>query len=532
MREWFKKWQKVIVWIIAVSFVAGIAWWSVASYLSGRQESSKISLDQAIGYLTIAGSPIEDSDTWVLPSELDSEYGNLLSNYGISQLDPIFQEPSQKASLLEDLLKNKVILHYAKQNKLTASNKEIEAKLNEYRQQIEKDQSLVQYIKQRYGSVNVYLNAVLKPTLEKSLTQQKVVASVANVDSEEMKKYFEENIDQLRKKYDKVDAKLVSFTDESSANKFINILLEKGFDGAASEMGLSVQDIPNLTRGIFDEKFEKDIFSGATNTTVGPIPLGSSWYVLEVQSATVLTDFENFALSDTYESEKNSLQSQKMQQWYENYTSEKNIELVIADEVYSTWRKVSSVSTPTEYESLREELKEKIFQDNSISPQAPDTLKSAYVVLLEKIEESLDQSDDQSSEKLKQIMAEKEMLIKDLYEQYPTSLEVASRMYQLDQNNLQVKYNYLSLLYSEIKPYLYPEYIQYLLQSLIEIESGFSSIALDTNASTEMRASSYYNLYDLSKSLEDATSAKFYLEQLRRIDPNYIDFDAALSELE
>lgn len=221
-----------------------------------------------------------------------------------------------------------------------------------------------------------------------------------------------------------------------------------------------------------------------------------------------------------------------MQQWYENYTSEKNIELVIADEVYSTWRKVSSVSTPTEYESLREELKEKIFQDNSISPQAPDTLKSAYVVLLEKIEESLDQSDDQSSEKLKQIMAEKEMLIKDLYEQYPTSLEVASRMYQLDQNNLQVKYNYLSLLYSEIKPYLYPEYIQYLLQSLIEIESGFSSIALDTNASTEMRASSYYNLYDLSKSLEDATSAKFYLEQLRRIDPNYIDFDAALSELE
>jgi hypothetical protein len=117
MREWFKKWQKVIVWIIAVSFVAGIAWWSVASYLSGRQESSKISLDQAIGYLTIAGSPIEDSDTWVLPSELDSEYGNLLSNYGISQLDPIFQEPSQKASLLEDLLKNR--LFFTMQNRIS-----------------------------------------------------------------------------------------------------------------------------------------------------------------------------------------------------------------------------------------------------------------------------------------------------------------------------------------------------------------------------------------------------------------------------
>ncbi|MFN4189485.1 MAG: peptidyl-prolyl cis-trans isomerase [Pseudothermotoga sp.] len=532
MREWFKRWQKVIVWIIAGSFIAGIAWWSVASYFSGRTPTGNSSIDQAVGYIKIKGSSILDVATWVLPSELDSEYSNLLSRYGINMLDPLFQEPQQKASLLTQLLREKVIIHYAKENKLTATKKEIEAKLNEYKKQIEKDQSLSQYFKQYYGSVDAYLTKVLKPAIEKSLIQEKVMNSVAKIDTDEMKKYFEENLDLLRQKYDKADVKLLSFSDENQAKTFMGKLLKLDFDSAASEMNLSVMNYPGLTRGIFDEKYENDIFSGATGTVIGPVPLGSSWYVLQVENATVIKDFNSFMLSDAYETEKSSLQSQKMQKWYDSYVKQNDIELVFANEIYDYWKRISETSTPTELEQIQENLKKRVFsQDGTVFPGAPDTLKSAYIVLIEKIQDSLDSDNSESKQKWEKLEGERSLLVKNLYEQYPSSLEVVRRMYDVDKENLQVKYNYFSLLYSEIKPYLYPEYLQYLLQSIIEVQAGFSSIALDTKASTEMRASSYYNLYDLSKSLEDATSARFYLEELRKIDPNYIDFEAALGEL-
>ncbi len=532
MREWFKKWQKVIVWIIAASFIAGIAWWSVASYVSARTSSGGSSIDQAVGYIKINGSAVSDSATWVLPAELDTEYSNLLNRYGINTLDPLFYEPQQKASLIEQLLREKVIIHYAKQNKLIASKKEIEAKLDEYRKQIEKDQSLSQYFKQQYGSVDLYLSKVLKPSIEKSLTQQKVTDKVAAVSMDEMKKYFEENLDQIKKKYDQADVKMLSFSDENQAKAFMGKLLELDFDSAASKMNLSVMDYPGLSRGIFDEKYENDIFSGATGTVVGPIPLGSSWYVLEVKDATVIKDFNSFTLSNAYETEKSALQSQKMQEWYNDYVKNNNIELVFANEIYDIWRKISQTSTSTDLEKLHDDLKGKVFsQDGTILPDAPDTLKSAYVVLIEKIQDALDSDATETKQKWQQLQNEKILLVKNLYEQYPSSLEVVRRMYDIDRQNLDVKYNYFSLLYSEIKPYLYPEYLQYLLQSIIEVESGFSAIALDTKASTEMRASAYYNLYDLSKALEDATSARFYLQELKKIDPNYIDFEAALNEL-
>jgi len=33
MREWFSKWEKVIIWVVAVVFVGGIIWWSIAEYI-------------------------------------------------------------------------------------------------------------------------------------------------------------------------------------------------------------------------------------------------------------------------------------------------------------------------------------------------------------------------------------------------------------------------------------------------------------------------------------------------------------------
>jgi len=58
---------------------------------------------------------------------------------------------------------------------------------------------------------------------------------------------------------------------------------------------------------------------------------------------------------------------------------------------------------------------------------------------------------------------------------------------------------------------------------LINVQAGFLSIA-HSDASTELRADAFYNLYDIAKTLNDATSAKGYLESLRELSPEYIDF--------
>lgn len=95
MREWFKKWQNVIVWALAVAFIAGIAWWSVAGYISTRANSGK-SETEAVGYVVVNGQVPKDSTAKVSAAELESEYANFLANYSVGSLDPLFEEPPQK----------------------------------------------------------------------------------------------------------------------------------------------------------------------------------------------------------------------------------------------------------------------------------------------------------------------------------------------------------------------------------------------------------------------------------------------------
>jgi len=524
MREWFKKWQNVIVWALAVAFIAGIAWWSVAGYISTRANSSK-SETEAVGYVVVNGQVPKDSTAKVSAAELESEYANFLANYSVGSLDPLFEEPPQKANLLKELLKERVILLYAKENKLLPTKKEIDAKLKEYESEIKRNQAFLQYVKQRFGSLDVYLDKVLKPAVEKTLILDKVRSKVANIGEEEMKRHFEENIENIKTKYDTVNMELAWFESEQDANKFMSLLSNMPFDQAASQMNVQVTPLNNLKRGLFDKEIDEKIFSATPNSFVGPFKLSESWFVAHIKEATVVKDFASFALSDFYETERSVLQNEALEKWYEEYVRTKNVELRITDEILFSWDKISQAASHSELMELEKELSKKLFlEDGSISTDAADALKSAYVVLVEKIE-------DFGNEVNENLKKRKEALVRYLYEQYPSSLYVVRRMYQIDRNNVEVKYNYFTLLYSTVKPYIPLVGPQTLLQSILEIEVGLASILLDTSAATDMRVSACYNLYDLSKELGDATSAKFYLDQLQKLNPNYIDFEAASREL-
>ena len=395
------------------------------------------------------------------------------------------------------------------------------------------------YIKSAYRSVENYLTQVIKPKLETSLTLQKVADAVASVDEDDMKNYFEKNQVDLRNRYDKADLRLVSFDNEASATKFVENLMNVGFDMAASSMDLETNDLPGFTRGIFSEPFEEEIFSGESGKVVGPIPMSGSWYVVEVEAATSLKNFDDFLLSDAYNQETEQLKSDKLQEWFTEYTTEENIGLVFNDPILRAWKEIRD-ATPSNYEKIREKLYSEVFtSESSVSTQAPDTLKSAYVYLLEKMQSSLSQEmtrTDSTGTRLNlqarvdQLELERQKIVENLYEQYPSSLEVAKRMFEFHRGDMQIRYNYYSLLYSEIKPYMYGETINYIYNDLINVQAGFLSIA-HSDASTELRADAFYNLYDIAKTLNDATSAKGYLESLRELSPEYIDFETALRDL-
>jgi len=541
MRRWFKKWQTVIIWLVAGSFVVGVAWWSIGSYFGSRSanQNTQYSIEQTAGYITKDGSPVQDPSFWVFPWDLDSEYANRLASYGIQNLDIVFNEPMIKTVILNDLLHAKVELYYADKAGLTVSKDEIEEELDKYRTQINNNKPMSDYIKSAYRSVENYLTQVIKPKLETSLIMRKVADAVASVDEDDMKNYFEENQVDLRNRYDKADLRLVSFDNEASATEFVENLMNVGFDVAASSMGLETNDLPGFTRGIFSEPFEEEIFSGESGKVVGPIPMSGSWYVVEVEAATSLRNFDDFLLSDAYNQETEQLKSDKLQEWFTEYTTEENIGLVFNDPILRAWKEIRD-ATPSNYEKIRERLYSEVFTpESSVSTQAPDTLKSAYVYLLEKMQSSLSQemtTTDSTETRLNlqarvdQLELERQKIVENLYEQYPSSLEVAKRMFEFHRGDMQIRYNYYSLLYSEIKPYMYGETINYIYNDLINVQAGFLSIA-HSDASTELRADAFYNLYDIAKTLNDATSAKGYLESLRELSPEYIDFETALRDL-
>ncbi len=132
-RRWMKKWQPVIFWAVAFAFVAGVIWWSVAMYLGGRRgtEGRSYSLSDATAYLTKDGTPIENERYWIMPWDLNQSYSNIISAYGLTNVDPIFDEPQYKSIVLESMLEEKVQIYYADENNIKPTKEEIREKLKE-----------------------------------------------------------------------------------------------------------------------------------------------------------------------------------------------------------------------------------------------------------------------------------------------------------------------------------------------------------------------------------------------------------------
>ena len=565
MRKWMKKWQGLIIWVVAGFFVAGIAWWSIAAYMRSSAPKVQYSLEDAVAYLTKDGTPMNDPTYWVMGWELETKYSDLLRNLPTYSLDPVFEDPKLKALVLERILENKVQMYYASEENLLPTKKEIDREVNNILESIKKDKAKQSLIIRRYGTLTNYINNYLKPSVKEELTLKKVREKVMSVTDDEVKKYYEGHKKDIMLKYDKADLVSVSFDKEEDAKAFVNKAAEIGFEKAATSMGLETEELNSFGRGILGDEVDDIVFSASPNSIVGPFNVFDKWYVFKVKDVRKVDTYENFVISDAFQDVKSQISNEKYNKWIENYKKEKHISYVIKDEIYRYWLEV--MKKERDEEDIWKELKNHIFEKGNIREDAQDELKAIFVVVSEdlkfqkenelrdlksykkdleegkEVSENLKKkygelSKDELEQKISKVQAQLDEIedlykkvVEDLYEGFPTSMEVLRRMVQIKPEDRYVRFEYYSQLYSRLKPLIQYGQVSSILNDILQTQIGLLTVAMATDVSTDVRAEAYYDLYDMSISMGDATSAKYYLDSLKEIAPDYMDFEGAYEQI-
>ncbi|MCD6550998.1 peptidyl-prolyl cis-trans isomerase [Thermotoga sp.] len=561
MRKWMKKWQGVIIWAIAIAFVAGMIWWSVSINLRSTPRNVNYTLDQSLAYITKNGTALNDPAYWLMPWEVNDYYSNLLNSYRITSLDPLFEEPRLKALIADVFLQQKVVLYYAEKSNVKPSKKEIEQEVNNVINTIKSDRNQLERIKRLYGSLTNYEKNYLEPQTRVQLTVKKVRETVGAVTEDEIKQYFEENKENLQNQYDRVDLDAISFDSSFTAREFLAKANELGFDEAASSMELTVQSFSNATRGIFPEEMDTALFSATPGSIVGPFYFLDQWYVFRVKTSSVLADFNAFENSDAYSEVKTKLEQEKFQKWLKEFMKEEKLSYAFNDQVLEYWWRYLKNE-----EGLYEKLSDLLFQEDKLVEEGSDELKSLFVLLsdtkiqeitkqiaeMTQYEEALKKSQEPDKDLVKKygklsleevaekkkelenerkaVESQKRAVVAYLYANYPSSTYVLEYAYQMNPNDVNIRYNYYSNLYNQVKPYLSTG--GYDPNQVIRVMLGLYTVANATNASTDMRLDSYYMLYDMSLALKDPTSAKSYLDEMKKIDPNFMDYESAYNQVE
>ncbi|HHV00717.1 MAG TPA: hypothetical protein GXX68_00780 [Defluviitoga tunisiensis] len=75
MNNWFKKHEKLITILVIAGFLAGIVWWSIATYLSSKRTSSVVqdsTLNKENSVLVITKDGVElEYPYWIMKDEVN-----------------------------------------------------------------------------------------------------------------------------------------------------------------------------------------------------------------------------------------------------------------------------------------------------------------------------------------------------------------------------------------------------------------------------------------------------------------------------
>lgn len=400
-----KKWSGAIVWAIAIFFVLGIVWWSVAAYVSAKRATGSTNTNytpspgDAAVLLTKDGTPM-NYKYWVMPNELEERTRALANTYKQMgyQYDELFTEPLLRLSSAKDLVNTKVMDYYADQNKLVPTKEQINKKIDEIVNQYTKDPKTKELIVQNYGSIDKF-KELIKPDVINNLIRQMVQDKVATVTQADLENYFNENKETIKNEYEQVKVKHILLDSEEKAKEVLQKIKngELSFEDAAKKFSTDKNnkdkggDLGWVTRNSLVKEFADAAFSATPNVVVGPVKTPYGWHLIKVEDKRLINSLDDLlASTSTVKQVKATISSDKYKKWLESFKKQENISYKLQDptlELYEEYYNIIKSATDTAILDPFIVKLENLLYDNgatSINTEDKDpTLISLYVTALE-----------------------------------------------------------------------------------------------------------------------------------------------------
>ncbi len=351
-----KKHALLIVWIIVITFVAGIAGWSIAAYMGGSRPQNntyKPSPSQAVAILTKDGTPLSYK-YWIMPNELQNYMQSLIANYKQyygKEPDSLFELPRMQVDAIKQLADQKVVNYFADTNNIKVEDNEVNSQLSSIVKQYTSNPQTKSYILNKYGSIKNFENAI-KPNIRQNLVTQKVIALVANVTQDDVKKYYESHKKEIEDQYDEVKASHILVSNEASADKILKMIKAKKitFSAAAKKYSKDTASATNggelgwFTRNQMVKPFSDAAFSAKVGQIVGPVQSQYGWHLIDVEGKRTYDTFDSLkSATSIYNALLNKVKNEKFYDWLKKYKETERISYKIEGDVLPYVQKFYSI---------------------------------------------------------------------------------------------------------------------------------------------------------------------------------------------
>ncbi|NLT44591.1 MAG: parvulin peptidyl-prolyl isomerase [Thermotogaceae bacterium] len=384
--NFMKSIQRPVVWAVAILFGVGIIWWSVAQYLGGGSQGnqqnpgSEISFSESVGGLTKDGTPLSDSNYWITYSEYETSVRDTLTNLRSQgyNLDPYFDTenyPSEmgiRYDIFQSLVDQKTLLLYATENEVLPTTEQVDSETKRVVDQYVADEETKSAIIYQYGSVDAFTELIRDYVATQLLTTNVTNKAIPDM-NERFQKYVEENLEDLKLNYERVDANHILVTDEASALE-IKTMIDNGeisFTDAATSFSIDTGTAVNggalgeFSRGQMVKEFEDASFDATPGVVVGPVESQFGYHLILVNSKTTFDSFEEFASTSSYQSELTQFENEEFNAWISEYRDKSNLSQEINDpdlQMYARYDE--AMADPEKASELLEELERDYFDES------------------------------------------------------------------------------------------------------------------------------------------------------------------------
>lgn len=388
--------------------------------------------------------------------------------------------------------------------------------------------SYYEYYLQYYGTLDplfeesyvkaFILNELVKERLTEyfakkdGITVEELQANNSSVSDEEMQNYYNANRDDLMQNEQYVDFDYAYFETQEEAKAFYDKAAEVGFDKALEESSAVENDsYTGLKKAETGEAFIEVLFGNYDN------PLRISYsddgsFVFRVNKLNDMSTYELFKESQVYNDILGQIVMQKFDQYLNDRIKSEKVAIKTSDG-YAIW---IAIAKNEDMQKIYDTFYPVVFdKDGKVVTDDPWLLSG----LLVSIEEA---------EKIDQYATEYNEIVEKLYNMGYKSFTILARMREIsDSEQVKLEYNVAlsNLLLQDIENGNIMSVFQYLYTNIGELEE------LTQSENPQIRQKALEYLYRMYKVLGDTQSALEYLQTLQSENPQYMDFDAALNEL-